>query len=215
MQNPKKWDKLGWKTGSFIFSFWFIMRAVEYAMRIFSSAVLASAVKSAERTQQQEEKGHENKRNAELMLCDILVEHFIEKFNAEQGRAVRGVSPAAMARLVRHTYTGNIRGLQNIIEHAYVVCRCDEIQEQCLPPCLAQDALAKPTAAPAVVADGALLPSARPVPNLRRLPPEALRGVIEQALEQAGGIRSLAAANLGIDPSTLWRKMKKLGMLDS
>ena len=35
--------------------------------------------------------------------------------------------------------------------------------------------------------------------------------MIEQALEQAGGIRSLAAANLGIDTSTLWSKMKKLG----
>lgn len=142
----------------------------------------------------------------------LLVEHFIEKFNAEQGKAVRGVSPSAMALLVRHTYSGNIRELQNIIEHAYVVCRCDEIQEQCLPPYLTQNRPTTPLPPPAVAPGGAPPPGARSVPDLRRLPPGALREMIEQALEQAGGIRSLAAANLGIDTSTLWRKMKKLGM---
>ena len=146
----------------------------------------------------------------------LLVEHFIEKFNAEQGRSVRGVSSAAMARLMRHTYTGNIRELQNIIEHAYVICRCDEIQEQCLPPNLIHEAAATAPGSSAALPPEAPRPAAIApgrFPNLRRLPPASLRAAIEQALEQAGGVRSLAAANLGIDPSTLWRKMKKLGMM--
>ncbi|MGI5870142.1 MAG: sigma-54 interaction domain-containing protein [Kiritimatiellia bacterium] len=150
----------------------------------------------------------------------LLVEHFIEKFNAEQGKKIRGVSQAAMARLLRHNYTGNIRELQNIIEHAYVICRCDEIQEQCLPPHLTQAAPAPPLSSPvvhippAVAPGGAAATGGSFVPNLRRLPPEAVRTVIEQALERAGGVRSQAAASLGIAPSTLWRRMKKLGMLE-
>ena len=145
----------------------------------------------------------------------LLIRHFIDKFNAEQGRNIRGVSPEAMSRLMHHAYEGNIRELQNIIEHAYVICRCDEIQEQCLPPHLIQDAASRAAAAPAAAPERSprpLQPASGRFESLRRLPPEAARAAISQALEESGGIRSLAAANLGIDPSTLWRKMKKLGM---
>ena len=116
---------------------------------------------------------------------------------------------------MHHAYEGNIRELQNIIEHAYVICRCDEIQEQCLPPHLIQDAASRAAAAPAAEPERSprpLQPASGRFESLRRVPPEAARAAISQALEESGGIRSLAAANLGIDPSTLWRKMKKLGM---
>jgi len=72
-----------------------------------------------------------------------------------------------------------------------------------------------PAAAPAAAPERSprpLQPASGRFESLRRLPPEAARAAISQALEESGGIRSLAAANLGIDPSTLWRKMKKLGM---
>ena len=68
----------------------------------------------------------------------LLVAHFIEVLNAEQGRHVRGLSQAAMDRLLAYSFPGNIRELRNIIERAYVFCRCEEIPEQCLPPPLLQ-----------------------------------------------------------------------------
>ncbi|MGI6749717.1 MAG: sigma 54-interacting transcriptional regulator [Atribacter sp.] len=151
----------------------------------------------------------------------LLVEHFIEKFNAEQGKKIRGVSQAAMARLLRHNYTGNIRELQNIIEHAYVICRCDEIQEQCLPPHLTQAAPAPPLSSPVVHIPPAVAPGGaaatggqlRPEP-----PPPPARGGPHG--DRAGArtrrrrpLRKPPPASAS-PPSTLWRRMKKLGMLE-
>jgi PAS domain S-box-containing protein len=136
----------------------------------------------------------------------LLAAHFIETLNAEQGRTVRGVSRQAMERLMRYEYPGNIRELRNIIERAYVLCRCDEIQEQCLPPHLLDAACPSAAAGPVIAPDATYV-------NLRQLTPERERSVIEEALAAEGGSRKQAAARLGIDPATLWRKMKRHGLL--
>ncbi len=52
----------------------------------------------------------------------LLVEHFIAKFNRLQGKDVVGVSDEVLARLMDHDYPGNVRELENIIEHAFVLC---------------------------------------------------------------------------------------------
>ncbi|MBN2456114.1 MAG: sigma 54-interacting transcriptional regulator [Sedimentisphaerales bacterium] len=128
----------------------------------------------------------------------LLVEHFIENLNAEKGRVVKRVSPQAMERLMHYDYPGNIRELQNIIERAYILCRCDEIQEQCLPPNLL---------------DAATAPRKLDVPtqfiSLRALSPEDERNLIISTLHECNGNRKKSAGLLGINPSTLWRKMKK------
>ncbi len=132
----------------------------------------------------------------------LLVEHFIEMLNAEMGRSVRGVSRAALERLMRYGFPGNIRELRNIIERAYVLCRCDEIPEQCLPSHVLEPvSAAVPAAAPATR-----------IVNLRSLPPEEERALIIDALRESSDSRKAAAARLGIDPATLWRKMKKYGL---
>ena len=127
----------------------------------------------------------------------LLVAHFVEALNAEQGRSVRGLAPAALERLMRYGFPGNIRELRNIIERAYVLCRCDEIPESCLPPHLLEGGAAK---APAHYL------------NLRRLPPAEERAAIEATLRACGGRRKETAARLDIDPATLWRKMKRCGL---
>ena len=64
----------------------------------------------------------------------FLVDHFVIKFNRLQGKDVVGVSDEVMALLMGHDYRGNARELENIIEHAFVLCRSSVIELQHLPP---------------------------------------------------------------------------------
>jgi len=130
----------------------------------------------------------------------LLVEHFVEVFNAEKGRQVKQVSAAAMSWLMRYDYPGNVRELRSIIERAYVLCPHDQIEEDCLSLDLL-GALPSCEAPP---------PRKAPVP-LGRLAPEEQRRLIQEALREHDGHRGKTADALGIDKSTLWRKMKKYG----
>jgi len=131
----------------------------------------------------------------------LLVEHFIEVLNAEKGRHVRQVSATAMSWLMRHDYPGNVRELRSIIERAYVLCPHDQIEEDCLSLHL----LGGPPLCEAP-------PPRRAAVPLGRLAPEEQRRLIEQALREHDGHRGRTADALGIDKSTLWRKMKRHGI---
>jgi PAS domain S-box-containing protein len=120
----------------------------------------------------------------------LLVDHFVGKFNRLQEKDVAGVSGEVMARLMAHDYPGNVRELENIIEHAFVLCRGGRIALHHLPPEL------RPAAARTEAAGERL--------NLRSME----RSLIEAALERHQGNRSRAARELGIDASTLYRKLK-------
>ena len=127
----------------------------------------------------------------------LLVAHFIERFAAETGKNLRGITPGALAAIAGHEFPGNIRELQNVIEHAFILCKSDEIQVECLPP---QIGMSTPAT-----------PSPHPAPNRGHPVPE--REVLERTLERHAGSRIATAAELGIHPSTLWRKMKKFKLL--
>ena len=129
----------------------------------------------------------------------LLVEHFVEVLNAEKGRNIKRVSQAAMTWLMRYHYPGNVRELRNVMERAYVLCPYDEIREDCLPPHLLDPQAAEATASPH-----------RQAVSLRRLPPGEQRRLIARTLAQHDGHRARTAEALGIDKSTLWRRMKKL-----
>jgi DNA-binding NtrC family response regulator len=119
----------------------------------------------------------------------LLVAHFIEALNAEQGRAVRGFTRAAMERLMRYSFPGNIRELRNIIERAYVLCRCEEIPEAvCLRPCRPQPLKRRAVCAVCQICV--------------RFPPGEERALLDETLRDCGGRRKEAAARLGIDPAT-------------
>jgi PAS domain S-box-containing protein len=124
----------------------------------------------------------------------LLVDHFIRQFNAVQGKQIEGISEAALGVLMGHGFPGNVRQLQNVIEHAVVLCRQRRIEVDCLPVELRQDAAAQSGPRPAEAA-GPLV--------------EAEAQAVLDALRRNDGRRDKTAAALGINKTTLWRKMKK------
>lgn len=124
----------------------------------------------------------------------LLVEHFIARFNRVQNRDIQGVTSAAMAVLMAHDYPGNIRELENIIEHAFVLCAANkDIDIPCLPDYLARRA--HPDTGPVPIGDARKALEAQ---------------LILETLERNHGNRQAAARELGMHKSTLFRKMRAL-----
>lgn len=119
----------------------------------------------------------------------LLIDRFIARFNRLQGKDIAGVSEEAMVRLMEHDYPGNVRELENIIEQAFVLCRNGIIDLTHLPPELRPEVLRSGPGGPM---------------TLHSM--EAY--LIEAALQRHGGNQTKAARELGINPSTLYRKLK-------
>ncbi len=122
----------------------------------------------------------------------LLVGHFVSHFETLGSKGITGVSDDALAILMRHDWPGNIRELQNAIEHAFVLCRGDQIRPEHLP--------------------GQLLPEAA----RKVIGPKTLREMekefIAEALIRNRGRRMATAAELGIDKGTLRRKVDRYGI---
>lgn len=131
----------------------------------------------------------------------LLLEHFLEVLNAEKDRNVTRISHTAMGHLMRYSYPGNVRELRNILEHAYVLCPDEEIREDCLPHRVLGFTPSSEVESSQAVA----------VP-LHRMPSEEQHHLIEKTLRIHNGHRAKTANALGIDKSTLWRKMQKFGI---
>jgi PAS domain S-box-containing protein len=125
----------------------------------------------------------------------LLVEHFIHRFNVQQGRHLTRVSSRALQLLLAHPWPGNVRELENAIERAFVLCPDDEIQAQHLPPEIV---------GPATATGNSSLRDTRAL-----LETEA----IHTALDRHHGNRTAAAQALGIHKSTLLRRMHRLGIV--
>jgi PAS domain S-box-containing protein len=122
----------------------------------------------------------------------LLVDHLVAKFNRLQGKQIAGLSPEALARLLDYDYPGNVRELENIIEQAFVLCRGGLIDVAHLPPEMR------------TAADG-------PGKILGPMSLEAMeKRLILETLWRCSGNRKLAARELGIDVSSLYRKIKAL-----
>ena len=123
----------------------------------------------------------------------LLVDCFLSKFNRSQNKHVIGISDEVQAILLTYDYPGNVRELENIIEHAFVLCRGGVIETHHLPVALReQHGL-----------DGVLHHESMTLKALETLH-------IRDALRRCRGNRKAAARQLGIDPSTLFRKIKSL-----
>ena len=118
----------------------------------------------------------------------LLLEYFINRFNKLKGKNIEGVSDEVINILMQYDYPGNIRELENIIEHAFVLCKDSYIQRIHLPVNLRS--------------------SDTPFQSNISLQ-EVERIHIINTLEKNSWNRTKTAVELGIDQSTLWRKIKK------
>jgi transcriptional regulator with PAS, ATPase and Fis domain len=125
----------------------------------------------------------------------LLTEQFVSVFNVVQNKQVAGPSRDAMSILMAYDYPGNVRELQNIIEHAFVLLREGPIELVHLP--------------------GDIVPRAQPSVNRQNIQQAAEafeKQAIWDALESNSGNRLAAARQLGIHKSTLFRRIKQLGI---
>jgi PAS domain S-box-containing protein len=126
----------------------------------------------------------------------LLVEHFIEKMNMMRGKAISGVDTETLQILMCHDYPGNIRELENIIEHAFVLCNAGPIQTRHLPGSFATQN-----------------PGANQQDSLTHTLNSTESIAIMNALKRNGYNRLAAARELGMHKSTLFRKIKRLGIM--
>jgi len=123
----------------------------------------------------------------------LLAELFIDRLNHIQGKDVSGISEEALSDLMYHSWPGNVRELQNVIEHAFILCRSGLIHTEHLPGGIAAAGARKKSQAAGTLA-------------------ESETRLIEEALARNSYKRLATAQELGIDKTTLWRKIRKLGI---
>ena len=121
----------------------------------------------------------------------LLVDHFIQNFSKKRGKAIQRVSPAVLQLLRKYDFPGNVRELENIIEHAFVLCHEETIEVYHLPPKLVQAVTEKET------------------DNGNHLTQKSEKAVIRESLVRHLGNREKTARELGMHRTTLWRKLKK------
>ena len=130
-----------------------------------------------------------------------LVRHFVERFNQSSRKSITGLTGDAALFLMDYSWPGNIRELENAIEHAFVVCQEGPIEMFHLPLEVRQYHLGKgPAPLPA-----AFSPPVRPgqVSGAEEL---------QQLLERYRWNRTAVARHLGINRTTVWRMMKRYGL---
>jgi transcriptional regulator with PAS, ATPase and Fis domain len=126
---------------------------------------------------------------------EALAWHFIEQLDARGLRHVEHIAPDALEAMLRYPWPGNVRELRNVIELAFAVGQGDTIQLSELPPELRGEP-------PPVNLVEEEEPTARTEERQRIL----------EALRSTGGKKGEAASSLGISRTTLWRKMRELGL---
>ena len=131
----------------------------------------------------------------------VLVEHFLQRFNAENGKDVKRVTPEVLERFLSYPWPGNVRELENVVERGVVLARGDEI---------GTDLLSKD------LTERVVLPEAQALPDGVRFYDAVSRyerQLIESALRRTGGVQKQAAEILGLKPTTLNEKIKRLGIV--
>jgi len=124
----------------------------------------------------------------------LLIDHFIRIFNALQDKSLQGVDDQALACLMAYHYPGNVRELENIIERAFILCKSGIIQRRDLPEFLRagrEDEVEPPDHTTFREVEAAFLIN---------------------ALKRNNGNRAQTARELGIHKSTLFRRIKALGI---
>jgi PAS domain S-box-containing protein len=126
----------------------------------------------------------------------MLVERALERLSRRGDRCVSQVAPEALRILLAHDYPGNVRELENVLEHAFVVGQGPVLKPEHFPSYMLR------ASAFAVADDSA------------RREPDGEREELLAALRKHGRNKTLAALELGIHRSTLWRRMRKFGLAE-
>jgi len=128
----------------------------------------------------------------------LLIDHFIKKYSAQQGKDIVGISSGALAILMRYDYPGNIRELENIVEYSFILCEGGYLQPQHLP---------EPFAA-------GFDEAAPPSPGSTG--PQTLEDIEKQAivlsLERNRWKKMTTCRELAISKDTLRRKIERYGL---
>ena len=132
----------------------------------------------------------------------ILIQAFIDEFNARDRRTVKAVTPEAMRALERYDWPGNVRELRNVIERATILARGELIDLSHLPPLGSPRAAAVEAAAPVSAPAGLAISPGMTVD-------EAERTLILATLEAEHGNKTRAAEVLGISLKTLHNKLNR------
>ncbi|MEW6410456.1 MAG: sigma 54-interacting transcriptional regulator [Nitrospirota bacterium] len=117
----------------------------------------------------------------------ILTFHHLKKISIVNNKDIRSISPEAMEILKNYNWTGNVRQLINVLEHAAITCKGDTIEVSDLP--------------------GYLFQREKIDKNKNHIEEEKIRSV----LSMYKGNRTLTAKHLGISRVTLWKRLKDLG----
>ncbi|MCK4538366.1 MAG: sigma 54-interacting transcriptional regulator [Candidatus Krumholzibacteria bacterium] len=123
----------------------------------------------------------------------LLVDHFICRFNKIRSRNLTGITPGALADIMQHDFPGNVRELENIIEHAFVLCKKGNVGVKHLPSYLRRRS-------------AELESKPEDIDTIERK-------YILEALKHSDWNRSKAADALDMHKTTLYRKIKKLGIV--
>lgn len=126
----------------------------------------------------------------------LLVDHFIERFNLSLGKEILGISPEAMAVLMLYDFPGNIRELENTMEHAFVLCNEGLIYPHHLPDRFQNHTVALPASTGMTLV-------------------ESEKYLITQALSKNNWKKMATARQLGIDKNTLRRKLLRHGIVQN
>lgn len=125
----------------------------------------------------------------------LLIEHFIIKFNHRMHKSIKDVSPEVLKLLLNYSYEGNIRQLENIVEHAFVMCQINEIKLEHMPPEITSGKIENEY-------------------NYHSDVPleESERATISNILNKHNGDTKAASEELKIHRATLYRKIKKYNL---
>ncbi|MFH1613662.1 MAG: sigma 54-interacting transcriptional regulator [Planctomycetota bacterium] len=127
----------------------------------------------------------------------LLVDHFISRFNQLHNKNICCVTNEVTAALLAYDYPGNVRELENIIEHCFVLCEGEIIEAKHLPS----------SVRPALKKENAKNSEPATIKQMEII-------LITQALRRNKGNKTATAKELGIDKSTLFRKMKAFDITD-
>lgn len=127
----------------------------------------------------------------------LLAHHFLQKFSAQQGKEIRGITDEMMGLLMNYPFPGNVRELENVIERAVALSRGPMLEAKDLPPEFT------------LFRFRAVRSQSGGLPTLE----EAEREYIRWVLEHTNWNRTRAADILGIDRVSLWRKIKQYSLV--